>query len=312
MRATIFALVVSLAVTAQAQTTTTATAGSTTATAAETKPVVAKKYKISAATQVDMGAGEYAGKGSDSQITSANTLAYTIIADATTSHKFAFNFEANRIPLKADAATSEDERVVAGGKLNPEGYAPLDPYYAFVKNHGSILGSEPLSAEYRFIPAVNAYNRQGVNTNNNRYGTFRVVGELAYTITPKVSLSYSIDPRLSFRQAGHTLSWRHYANAYYSVSDKVQPYVSAGMWHAIGRAGEVDSLVQLRRPFDDKTQTAPSNIDKAALEYGVNLMPVKGVALSINYSSLYDVGPGADSAFNYDNSSYGLIAGYSF
>lgn len=320
MRAIFSALVLvsSVAMQAQAQQST-SSAGSTTTTVDAVKPAAKAKLTGAFVSIMNLDSGESTKKGSDAPLSTVNSVSATYALSDKESVQFAYNFEVNSVPLKADRATTNAQRSSpAMGTV--DGVATLDPYVAYIKKFDSILGSDAASFGFRLVLPMNEYNRQGINEGNQKKGTIRVVGEVPYTLTPKWTVSYSIDPRMAFRERGNTLSYRHFGNVYYNVSDKVQPYAQMGAYHNIGRAGSVkvgeevsaESFWTGRRNVDGKTGIATANMDQGYAEYGVNYVASSNMALALNYNSTWDMGPGAGEAFLFDNSSYNFVMALSF
>lgn len=115
----------------------------------------------------------------------------------------------------------------------------MDPAVTYTRSGvNGVFGTEPLTAMfYYFIPT--AQTSYDVRSN----GGIRMDLELPWTLNPKWSVSYFLSPRQSFIPNGSMIvegeekqifsktSLVHYAGLYYSFSDFIQAYSTAGFSH---------------------------------------------------------------------------------
>ncbi len=105
-----------------------------------------------------------------------------------------------------------------------------------------ILGSDAIAPTFwYYVPTdyalKNIYTKERVIAHN---GVLRMDAEIAWTLSPKVTVSYYLNPRQSLVSNGSqsytdnsgkpasvesTTTLYHFAYAYYNVSDSIQPYV---------------------------------------------------------------------------------------
>lgn len=296
---------------AQSQSTTTATTAAPAAQTSSTSAVAAEKPKkvfgVSFLTELTTDYAQQNDNGRNAKVVSANILQGIYNYSDTVSFRLAHQFEYNYVPVEGDRANSDADRT--NPNLSPEGYAMLDPYLGANVKYKSIMGSDDFSMLHRVYVPVVGTNWSGSNENDHRMGVYRLSSELPFTLNPKWTVSYSIDPRLSFYQHTSKLDFRHYGNVYYNVNDKVQPFFSAGAFHRKG-ASQTTSGGVVDTASPTMTEDLVGGQVRSMLGYagyGVSYNATSAVNLVFTYETLWNINAGADKPYQADNSDYDLI-----
>lgn len=106
-----------------------------------------------------------------------------------------------------------------------------------------ILGSDDIAPTFwYYMPGHDAEVNNFGKDMDNFAGLLRMDAELNYTLNPKWSASYYLNPRQSLGATDAeanfeaTTRYIHYANLYYNVSDATQIYANAGFDHKMATA----------------------------------------------------------------------------
>jgi len=106
-----------------------------------------------------------------------------------------------------------------------------------------ILGSDDISPMFwYYMPGHTAEETNFGKDMDNFAGILRMDAEINYTLNPKWSASYYLNPRQTLgatdKEANFEATSRliHYANLYYNVSDETQVYANAGFDHKMATA----------------------------------------------------------------------------
>ncbi|MES2803056.1 MAG: hypothetical protein V4654_11230 [Bdellovibrionota bacterium] len=106
-----------------------------------------------------------------------------------------------------------------------------------------ILGSDDISPMFwYYMPGHTAEETNFGKDMDNFAGILRMDAEINYTLNPKWSASYYLNPRQTLGATDKEVNFEatsrliHYANLYYNVSDATQVYANAGFDHKMATA----------------------------------------------------------------------------
>lgn len=106
-----------------------------------------------------------------------------------------------------------------------------------------ILGSDDISPMFwYYMPGHTAEETNFGKDMDNFAGILRMDAEINYTLNPKWSASYYLNPRQTLGAKDEEIGFEatsrliHYANLYYNVSDETQVYANAGFDHKMATA----------------------------------------------------------------------------
>lgn len=246
MKAAFFGLALTVAISAQATQSTTNTntvaaaapsvtgttpVNNTTSTStAETKPAASNPWSgslvIDARTNAADKAGEVQRLG-DNDISTTNYIGAKYKLNAKDSIAVQQYFLYN---LKGTESASSQEGISLGRQR-----------VVYSKGGYKLGSSEEFAIPVRYyLPTTVEFNSK------NSLGKVNLPIEVPFTITPKLSVSWLAYPMASFYRSAedNTVGMANYAYAYYSLSDRVQPYMGLGHtlvgknWNSLQRSME--------------------------------------------------------------------------
>lgn len=199
-------------------------AGTTTAVTAEVAPT--KKWSASFVSQANMTNNSIVHTFNEDKVEIINYLGagYSVTKDTKVGFRQYFNYDL--VPEKASKAVSSWTVATVGTKFN------------------GVAGSDAIAPLFwYYLPTQDALkNVYNTNDTLNHGGILRMDAEIAWTLNPKWTVSYYLNPRQSLankqdytdrdgktKSIESTTTLIHYGYLYYNVNDAIQPYAYIGM-----------------------------------------------------------------------------------
>lgn len=230
----------------------------------------AKKWKFALDSEFYVNEGEQRDKGAETRVTSYHLASAKYAYDSTTTLKVVPTFELNSIPSDKDRAKNVKDEVQNGKTFGGARFG--DPFVAYVKNKGSILGSDPMYTEVRYYLPLSEVSREWESV-----GIVRLDYILPWTVG-KWTFSYYLNPRLfleshAFADHPTVLSFREHGMVSYNFTDT---------WSSYGMVGHRWALKEQNFLKNDQTTYV--------LEVGVTKVFTKNVAVTLYLDNLFQEG----------------------